>query len=201
MHFLANREVTQEIATFLKGGNYTVVFKLFQVAQPYNYNYPFVNEYGNPVCAQGQDAAGNPLIGGHFFNYLNDTTLLVTDSIHITVTGDDYEPAKPVESPSLAPDMTVSEAQVAPDMKVWPNPAPAATTTLKARVHNMSGDATVTLTTLGGKKVYEGNVYIDNDNYYFEFNVNSLSVGSYVMTVRTADAIVTKKVIVTVLAH
>ena len=200
MHFLAEREVTQEIATFLKGGNYTVVFKLYQVAQPYNYMYPFVNEYGNPVCPQGQDAVGNPLIGGHFFNY-SDTTLLVTDSIHITVTGDDFEPAKPVESLSLAPDMTVSETEVAPDMEVWPNPAPAATTTLKARVHNMSGDATVTLTTLGGKQVYEGNVYIDNDNYYFEFNVNSLSVGSYVMTVRTADAIITKKVIVTVLAH
>ena len=95
----------------------------------------------------------------------------------------------------------VDETQVSPDMEVWPNPAPAVTTTLKARVHNMAGEANVTLTSLSGKQVYNGKTFIDNDNYYFEFDVNSLSVGSYILTVRTNDAIVTKKVIVTVLAR
>ena len=65
----------------------------------------------------------------------------------------------------------------------------------------MSGAADVTLTNLNGKQVYAGKTYIDNDNYYFEFDVNSLSVGSYILTVRTSEAVVTKKVIVTVLAR
>jgi hypothetical protein len=64
----------------------------------------------------------------------------------------------------------------------------------------MSGNAIVTLTSLTGKQVYSGNIYIDNDNYYFEFNVNNLSVGSYIMTVRTDADVITKKVIVARLA-
>ena len=59
----------------------------------------------------------------------------------------------------------------------------------------------MTLTNLNGKQVYSGKTFIDNDNYYFEFDVNSLSVGSYILTVRTSEAVVTKKVIVTVLAR
>ena len=86
-------------------------------------------------------------------------------------------------------------------MEVWPNPAPAITTTLKARVHNMSGEATVTLTNLSGKQLYADKINIDNDNYYFEFGVNNLSVGTHVMTVRTGDAIITKKVVVSALAQ
>jgi len=95
----------------------------------------------------------------------------------------------------------VDASEVAPDMEVWPNPAPAITTTLKARVHNMSGEATVTLTSLSGTQIYAGKTFIDNDNYYFEFGVNNLSVGSYILTVRTGDAIITKKVVVSSLAQ
>ena len=100
--------------------------------------------------------------------------------------------------------MTVDETEIAPDMEVWPNPAPAITTTLKARVHNMSGEATVTLNTLSGTLVYSGKEYFTNENSagdYFQFDVVNLNVGTYIMTVRTSDAIITKKVIVTSLAH
>ena len=200
MHFLANREVTQEIAPFAMEGDYTIVFKLFQVADPYNYQYPFVNDMGNPVSAEGLNNYGVPAIGGHFFN-ASDTTLLITDSIHINVTGYEYDCNPPAATPALASELTVDESIIAPDMEVWPNPAPAITTTLKARVHNMSGEATVTLSTLGGHNVYSGKINIDSDSYYFEVGVNNLSVGTYIMTVRNGDAIITKKVVVTSLSR
>ncbi len=200
MHFLANREVTQEIAPFAMEGDYTIVFKLFQVADPYNYQYPFVNDMVNPVSAEGLNNYGVPAIGGHFFN-ASDTTLLITDSIHINVTGYEYDCNPPAATPALASELTVDESIIAPDMEVWPNPAPAITTTLKARVHNMSGEATVTLSTLGGHNVYSGKINIDSDSYYFEVGVNNLSVGTYIMTVRNGDAIITKKVVVTSLSR
>ena len=208
MHYLAKRPITQDISTFAQPGDYKIVFKLYSTTSEVLYKiyyrrftdsdstawYPFNN-------VPGADNS-SVQIGGHASLVGDPTlTLLAIDSISINVGGTPVECSPVASAPSLAPELAVEGSQVSPDMEVWPNPAPAATTTLKARVHNMNGNATVTLTTLGGKQVYEGNVYIDNDNYYFEFNVNSLSVGSYVMTVRTADAIVTKKVIVTVLAH
>ena len=200
MHFLANREVTQEIAPFAMEGNYTIVFKLYQATDPYNYQFPFVNDMGNPVCAEGLNNYGVPAIGGRFFN-ASDTTLLITDSIHINVTGLEYDCNPPAATPALASELTVDESIIAPDMEVWPNPAPAITTTLKARVHNMSGEATVTLSTLGGHNVYSGKINIDSDSYYFEVGVNNLSVGTYIMTVRNGDAIITKKVVVTSLSR
>ena len=65
----------------------------------------------------------------------------------------------------------------------------------------MDGEATVTLSTLGGHNVYSSKINIDSDSYYFEFDVNNLSVGTYIMTVRNGDAIVTKKVVVTSLSR
>ena len=154
------------------------------------------NYYGQKLHLGGQNAfTGNPTL-----------TLLISDSIIINVTGENMVPSTtPGEemtvTPEVAPQLAMEDAVIVPDMEVWPNPAPAVTTTLKARVHNLNGDATVTLTTLTGKQVYNGKIFINNDNYYFEFNVNSLSVGSYIMTVRTATDVITKKVIVTTLAR
>ena len=62
----------------------------------------------------------------------------------------------------------------------------------------MRGNATVTINNFSGKQVYSGEIFIDRDGYYFEADVNSLSVGAYIMTVRTQDAVVTKKLVVTV---
>ena len=206
MHFLRNRQITQTVAPTKLPGDLKVEFRLYATNHVNNYQNAHLDVDGT-ICSDGYTTNNLPAIGGTGFNSALVTgdaptlTLLANDSILIRYNGTGSSSTETVAALELAPELTVEESKVAPDMEVWPNPAPAATTTLKARVHNMNGNATVTLTTLGGKQVYEGNVYIDNDNYYFEFNVNSLSVGSYVMTVRTADAIVTKKVIVTVLAH
>ncbi len=161
-----------------------------------------LHEYYSPSCAPITDLLP---IGGHSAlasGYAQ--TLLAIDSITIHVGGPNLAPStsttdEETVAPEMAPVITDVET-VAPDMEVWPNPAPAVETTLKARVHNMSGNATVTLTSLAGKQVYNGKIFIDNDNYYFEFNVNSLSVGSYIMTVRTDTDVITKKVIVSRLA-
>ena len=206
MHFLAQRPVTQTIAPFLSGGEYTVIFKLYSTSYRDNWQNPHIDQADgwsvaeNTISPRAIDPNGNILIGGHWYAR-GEVCLLAVDSIHITVEGPDYEPETLPGAPELAPDITVDASEIAPDMEVWPNPAPAITTTLKARVHNMSGEATVTLTTLGGTQVYADNLYIDNDNFYFEFGVNNLSVGSYIMTVRTGDAIVTKKVVVTSLGY
>ena len=203
MHFLAQRPITQTIAPFLSGGEYTVVFKLYATSYRDNWQNPHADQapgWEGHISPRAIDPNGNILIGGHY--YANGIpTLLAVDSIHISVDGPDYEPETLPGAPELSPAITVDASEIAPDVEVWPNPAPAITTTLKARVHNMNGEATVTLNTLGGNQVYAGKLYIDNDNYYFEFGVNNLSVGTYVMTVRTGDAIVTKKVVVTSLAQ
>jgi len=197
LSFLAERPVKKTFVPFLRNGEYKVVYRLIATD-----NNQQLNEYYSPTCASITDLFP---IGGH--SALSSgyaQTLLAIDSITIHVGGPNLTPStdptneEPV-TPELAPVISNVET-VAPDMEVWPNPAPAVETTLKARVHNMSGDATVTLTSLTGKQVYSGNIYIDNDNYYFEFNVNSLSVGSYIMTVRTDADVITKKVIVSRLA-
>ena len=181
MHYLAGRPVTQEISGFRRQGEYKIVFRLYATSNPNKFYHPYThtNEDGTTEMKY---------IGGSNANANDATiTLLAMDSITIDVTGEDV----------LEPTVSVDET-VVPDMEVWPNPAPATETTLKARVHNMAGNATVTLTNLNGKQVYNGNIYIDNANFYFEFGVNNLSVGSYILTVRTNDAVLTKKVIVTV---
>ena len=193
--FLADRPVTKTYVPFLRNGEYKVVYRLYATS-----NNQQLNEYYSPNCTTISDLIP---IGGHSSLATGYTqTLLAIDSVLIHVDGTSLAPSTdPVtdETPEIAPAISMEET-VAPDMEVWPNPAPAVETTLKARVHNMSGNATVTLTNLMGKQVYSGEIFIDNDNYYFEFNVNALSVGSYIMTVRTDADVITKKVIVARLA-
>ena len=197
LYFLDDIDTVRKLfAPFLIGGEYKVVYRLHATNNPNDYsNHYYNHEYATNAFHIG---AQNAFADG--FN----RWLLAIDSIYITVENP-YVPSNTpsdelVTNPDLAPGLTMEET-VAPDMEVWPNPAPAVETTLKARVHNMSGNATVTLTNLTGKTVYVGETYIDNDNYYFEFNVTGLSVGSYIMTVRTDADIVTKKVIVARLAR
>ena len=197
MHFLAERPVTKTWTPFMKEGEYKIVYRLYATSNVNQYMHEYTHYYEDGTTATlhlgGSNANSNdPVI-----------TLLAIDSIIVDVNGPDQTVSTVNENelPILSPEISMTETAVAPDMEVWPNPAPAVTTTLKARVHNLAGNATVTLTTLTGKQVYAGEIYIDNDNYYFEFNVNSLSVGSYIMTVRTDTDIITKKVIVTTLAR
>ena len=194
LYFLDDIDTVKKlIAPFLIGGEYKIVYRLHATDNHNIFMNPYYNhEYEEPMIVGGQ----NPFMGNQW--------LLAIDSIYINVENP-YVPSNTpseelVTNPDLAPGLTLDET-VAPDMEVWPNPAPAVETTLKARVHNMLGQATVTLTNLTGKTVYVGETYIDNDNYYFEFNVTGLSVGSYIMTVRTDADIVTKKVIVARLAR
>lgn len=188
MHFLDERPVTTVITPFRKHGDYKVVYRLYATSNVDIYQNPYRDEVTGEIrIIGGQNSlSGNPTL-----------TLLACDSINVEVSGEDIPAPTPNETvaPSVAPSLVVDE-NVAPTMEVWPNPAPAIQTTLKARVHNMAGNATVTFTNLNGKQVYNGELYIDNDNYYFEFNVTNLSVGTYILTVRTGDAVITKKVIV-----
>lgn len=194
--FLAERPVKKTFVPFLISGDYKVVYRLYATS-----NNQQLNEYYSPSCTPITDLIP---IGGHSALASGYTqTLLAIDSITIHVGGANLAPSTDPNDEPAAPELApvISNVEtIAPDMEVWPNPAPAVETTLKARVHNMNGNATVTLTSLTGKQVYTGNIYIDNDNYYFEFNVNSLSVGSYIMTVRTDTDVITKKVIVARLA-
>ena len=195
LHFIGDRPVTMTFVPFKKHGEYKVVYRLYSTS----HTDPFMHLYteDNP----NHTTAWNNYLGGQNA-FMGTLDLLAIDSVHIVVTGEDVNTStEPDFTPDVAPALTIDEETVTPDMEVWPNPAPAVTTTLKARVHNMNGNATVTLTNLMGKQVYSGNTYIDNDNYYFEFNVNSLAVGSYVLTVRTATDVITKKVIITALAR
>ena len=194
LYFLDDIDTVKKlIAPFRTAGEYKIVYRLHATDNHNIFMNPYYNhEYEEPMIVGGQ----NPFMGNQW--------LIAIDSIYIDVENPYIPSNNPSEelvtNPELAPGLSMEET-VAPDMEVWPNPAPAVETTLKARVHNMNGNATVTLTNLTGKTVYVGETYIDNDNYYFEFNVTGLTVGSYIMTVRTDADIVTKKVIVARLAR
>ena len=197
MHFIGDRRVGSTLVPFRLNGEYKVVYRLYATDHENDFNHLYYEDNdhmggiyeGQTHHMGGQNAA------------MGNITLLVVDSITINVSNvivsTDPQPETPV-IPQAAPELTFDdEVMVAPEMEVWPNPAPAITTTFKARVHHMSGDATVSIVSLTGKQIYNGQMNIDNDNYYFEASVNNLAVGTYVMTVRTADAVITKKVIVT----
>ena len=201
-NFLARRSstnpednaVTATINPFRVSGEYKVVYRLMATDITNRLYY-----YYSPDCVDGVlDTIGSKMaLNGNVWQLAIDSIQIHIGGNATTISADVNE--EEAAAPELAPVVSDVDA-IVPDMEVWPNPAPAVETTLKARVHNMSGNATVTLTSLTGKQVYSGDVYIDNDNYYFEFNVNNLSVGSYIMTVRTDADVITKKVIVARLA-
>ena len=192
MHFLAGRPVTKNFVPFRLHGDYKVVYRL--------YSTQHANDFGHLYCADDDHSdLSAPTVGGQNALVGNTMVQIAIDSINIHVTGEDNPLTINNDvAPELAPSISTEENVIAPEMEVWPNPAPSIVTTFKARVHNMSGDATVTITNFAGKQVYSGSMYIDSDNYYFEADVNSLAVGAYIMTVRTNDAVVTKKLVVTV---
>lgn len=199
LHFIGGRAVDHTFVPFRKNGTYTVEFRLFSTSNANDFNDYYTehnqdhDNYGsNEQHIGGQNALVTPQ-GIHVTR-----KLLAVDHITINVSNvPEVQEPETVVIPETAPMITMDENVVAPEMEVWPNPAPAITTTFKARVHNMNGEANVSITSLTGKQIYNGKINIDNDSYYFEASVNNLSVGTYMMTVRTADAVITKKVIVT----
>jgi len=195
MHFIGDRRVTSTLVPFRLDGEYKVVYRLYATDYPTDFNHIYYDTCSHMGGAyQGQSWH----IGGHNAAFGN-ITLLVVDSITINVTNTPVSTdPEVVVVPETAPELSVEDnVIVTPEMEVWPNPAPAITTTFKARVHHMNGEATVSIVSLTGKQIFNGQMNIDDDNYYFEASVNNLSVGTYVMTVRTADAVISKKVIVT----
>jgi len=200
MHFLAGNPVKKTIAPFVQGGEYKIVYRLVATSleDPYQHLY-FNADSADAGVNHGPTPAylGLLKIGGHGA-YGGTLTELAVDSIIMNVEGPNLVVNETPAAPVLAPAIDANEAVIAPEMEVWPNPAPSIITTFKARVYNMSGDATVTITNFAGKQVYNGNINIDSDNFYFEADVNSLAVGAYIMTVRTQDAVVSKKLVVTV---
>ena len=203
LHFIGDRKVDATHVPFRLNGEYKVVYRLYSTTHEDDFNHLYYEDNYHMGGLNYHDTAH--LGGQNGLVYKPGLKLLVTDSIIVNVTGPNSTPSDVADetpvTPEVAPVLSVDETAVTPDMEVWPNPAPAVTTTLKARVHNMNGNAIVTLTSLTGKVVYSGETYIDNDNYYFEFGVNGLSVGSYIMTVRTDADVVTKKVIVARMAR
>ena len=203
LHFIGDRKVDATHVPFRLNGEYKVVYRLYSTTHEDDFNHLYYEDNYHMGGLNYQDTAH--LGGQNGLICKPCLKLLVTDSIIVNVTGPNSTPSDVADetpvTPEVAPVLSVDETAVTPDMEVWPNPAPAVTTTLKARVHNMNGNAIVTLTSLTGKVVYSGETYIDNDNYYFEFGVNGLSVGSYIMTVRTDADVVTKKVIVARMAR
>ena len=187
MHFLNKNAVDKTIAPFIANGEYKIVYRL--IATDYQSTYQHL--YWNA------DSATTLRIGGHQA-YSGTFDTLATDSIFLIVGGDNLAAVENPVTPEMAPAISMDENVIVPDMEVWPNPAPAIVTTFKARVYNMRGDASVTISNFAGKQVYNGNIYIDRDGYYFEADVNSLAVGAYIMTVRTKDAVISKKLVVTV---
>lgn len=193
LHFFNNRTIDATLVPFRQQGEYKIVYELWSTSNDNVTQFRYRDYPDGPIQIIGGD---NGTVGQYV-----DLNLIVTDSLIFSVENgvNEVPVAQPVVEPTVAHALAVEA--VAPEMEVWPNPAPAITTTLKARVHHMAGEANVTLTNLSGKQIYNGKMNIDSDNYYFEVGVNNLSVGTYIMTVRTQDAVITKKVVVTSLAR
>ncbi len=193
LRFIGDRGVNATLVPFRLDGEYKIVYRLYSTSHAddfehyYTEDNPAHDNFGTQSHLGGQNALVNVAI----------RKLLAIDSITINVENAVAGPSE-TTAPVLAPAISSEENVIVPEMEVWPNPAPSIVTTFKARVYNMSGEATVTITNFTGKQVYSGNINIDSDNFYFEADVNSLAVGAYIMTVRTDDAVVTKKLVVTV---
>lgn len=193
LRFIGDRGVNATLVPFRLDGEYKIVYRLYSTSHAddfehyYTEDNPAHDNFGTQSHLGGQNALVNGAI----------RKLLAIDSITINVENAVAGPSE-TTAPVLAPAISSEENVIVPEMEVWPNPAPSIVTTFKARVYNMSGEATVTITNFAGKQVYSGNINIDSDNFYFEADVNSLAVGAYIMTVRTDDAVVTKKLVVTV---
>ena len=199
LRFIGDRYVNATFVPFRLDGEYKVVYRLWSTSHADDFEDVYTEDNIEHINYGGQSHIGgqNSLVNGSSVNPVI-RTLLAIDSITIHVSNAVAEPVADFNAPELAPAIDANEAVIVPEMEVWPNPAPSIVTTFKARVYNMSGEATVTITNFQGKQVYNGNINIDSDNFYFEADVNSLAVGAYIMTVRTNDAVVTKKLVVTV---
>ena len=126
-------------------------------------------------------------------------TLLATDSITINVEGEVINNANAPDAtvPEVAPEIVVPDSDVQVSMELWPNPATTVTTKISARVHNLSGNATVTISDVAtGRQFFFDNTFISSDDFIYECAVNNLTEGFYVFTVRTAEGVVTKKLVV-----
>ena len=193
LRFIGDRAVDATLVPFRLDGEYKIVYRLYSTshADDFEHYYTEDNPAHDNIGTQSHLGGQNALVNGAI------RKLLAIDSITINVENAVAGPSE-TTAPVLAPAISSEENVIVPEMEVWPNPAPSIVTTFKARVYNMSGEATVTITNFTGKQVYSGNINIDSDNFYFEADVNSLAVGAYIMTVRTDDAVVTKKLVVTV---
>ncbi|MDY6347111.1 MAG: T9SS type A sorting domain-containing protein [Bacteroidales bacterium] len=194
LHFLNNREITKTFAPIRIPGNYKVVYQLWSTNHKEDIQYKYTN-----------DELGVQLIGAQ--NAMSPTTqgrptlftLLATDSITINVEGEVINNANAPDAtvPEVAPEIVVPDSDVQVSMEIWPNPATTVTTKISARVHNLSGNATVTISDVAtGRQFFFDNTFINSDDFVYECAVNNLTEGFYVITVRTAEGVVTKKLVV-----
>ena len=196
MHFLAQRPITQTIAPFLSGGEYTVIFKLYATTYRDNWQNPHVDQAAgwsiaeNTISPRGIDVNGGILIGGHWYSK-GTPTLLAVDSIHISVDGPDMKKSEEIVNNVINTDRDQL------DVVVYPNPTKDVVN-VQCTMNNAqcSGIEIVDvygkiITTVGTRFIASADSPASAQSPV-QINVSGLAAGMYFVRVTTDRGVVTK---------
>ena len=183
LHFLNHRPVTKTINRFLRPGEYTFHYKL------YNMNTQFNDEPSWLYI--GDDGATHMIGGTNSITHASwDVTLLNEDKLVINVSSN---MAGETEETTGIEDVVVTE-ETAASMVVYPNPA---TTQVNARINGVNGETAIRIVNIAGQVVAQDNVVIDVPEYVYRREISNLTPGVYFMYVEGQNATLNKKFVIT----
>ena len=192
MHFLAQRPVTQTIAPFLSGGEYTVIFKLYSTSYIENWMYTHADQAEgwsiaeNTISPRSIDSNGGILIGGHLYAR-GIPTLLADGAIHINVDGPDMQKSEENVNDAMSAENDML------DIMVYPNPTKEFVN-VQCTMNNVQSVEVIDvygkiITTVGTRFIASAD---SPASVPAQINVSGLAAGMYFVRVTTDRGVVTK---------
>lgn len=186
LHFLNHRPVTKTINRFLRPGEYTFHYKLYNLNTQYN-------DEGSWLYI-GDDGATHVIGGTNSLTHASwDVTMLNEDKLVINVSSNMAGETEDITETTGIEDVVVAE-ETAASMVVYPNPA---TTQVNARINGVNGETAIRIVNIAGQVVAQDNVVIDVPEYIYRREVSNLTPGVYFMYVEGQNATLNKKFVIT----
>ena len=186
LHFLNHRPVTKTINRFLRPGEYTFHYKLYNLNTQYNDEESWLYI--------GDDGATHVIGGTNSLTHASwDVTLLNEDKLVINVSSNMAGETEDITETTGIEDVVVAE-ETAASMVVYPNPA---TTQVNARINGVNGETSIRIVNIAGQVVTKDNVVIDVPEYIYRREVSNLTPGVYFMYVEGQNATLNKKFVIT----
>lgn len=186
LHFLNHRPVTKTINRFLRPGEYTFHYKLYNLNTQYNDEESWLYI--------GDDGATHVIGGTNSLTHASwDVTMLNEDKLVINVSSNMAGETEDITETTGIEDVVVAE-ETAASMVVYPNPA---TTQVNARINGVNGETSIRIVNIAGQVVTKDNVVIDVPEYIYRREVSNLTPGVYFMYVEGQNATLNKKFVIT----